>query len=47
LVSKGSDGRLDVANVESYVDLPETQIHGDLAHDIVFRDGEAVTLAGK
>jgi hypothetical protein len=47
LVSTGSDGRRDVGDESSYFTMPERIIHDEPWRDIVFRDGRAVTLAGK
>lgn len=47
LISPGSDGRLESQDLEVYFAMAETEIHDDPARDIVFRDGNPVTLAGK
>lgn len=47
LISRGSDGRLDVASPAAYFDLQRVDIRRQYAEDLVFRDGVAVTLAGK
>jgi len=47
LISRGSDGRLDVASAAAYFDLQRVDIRRQYAEDLVFRDGVAVTVAGK
>jgi hypothetical protein len=47
LISLGSDGKADVADPREYFRLPESVIHDEPWKDIVFRDGRAVTRAGK
>lgn len=47
LVSCGSDRRLDVPSVTEYFALAKVDIRGITWHDIVFRDGEAITNASK
>ncbi len=47
LVSLGSDGKLDVAQLKEYFNTPEQFIHGMPWKDIVFRDGHPITRAGK
>lgn len=47
LISHGSDGRLDVASPATYFDLQRVDIRRQYAEDLVFRDGTAVTVAGK
>jgi hypothetical protein len=47
LISKGSDGRLDVPDVRRYYSLAEADIREEPAHDIVWRDGLPITLVGK
>jgi hypothetical protein len=47
LISPGSDGRLDVASAAAYFDLERVDIRRQYANDLVFRDGVAVTMAGK
>ena len=47
LVSRGSDGQLDVASPAAYFDLQHVDIRRQYAKDLVFRDGAAVTAAGK
>ena len=47
VVSLGADGKLDVPDLAEYFQLAESEIHGQPSRDIVFRDGVAVTLAGK
>ncbi len=47
LVSRGSDGVLEHSSLADYFLLEARDIHGDSAADIVFRNGEAVTHAGK
>lgn len=47
LVSPGSDRRLESQDPGVYFAMPESEIHGNPARDIVFRDGNPVTLAGK
>jgi hypothetical protein len=47
LVSMGSDGKSDVAQPQDYFSMPEQIIHGAPWKDIVFREGHAVTRAGK
>jgi len=46
LISPGSDGRLEFPDL-AYFTMPETVTHDDPARDIVFRDGQRITLAGK
>lgn len=45
VVSLGSDGKLDVENINQYFTLKEQNILGDHPRDIVFRNGKPVTLA--
>ncbi len=45
VVSLGSDRVLDVGNIDAYFELAETDIVGQFARDIVFRDGKYVTIA--
>lgn len=47
LISRGSDGRLEVASPAAYFDLQRVDIRRQYAEDLVFRDGVAVTVAGK
>ena len=47
LISLGSDGRLDVEDASAYFSAPMSRVHGHSGRDLVFRDGQAVTLAGK
>lgn len=47
LISLGSDGRLDVEDADAYFTVPISHVHGNSERDLVFRDGQAVTLAGK
>lgn len=47
LVSMGSDGKSDVADPREYFSMPEQVIHDQPWRDIVFRDGQPVTRAGK
>jgi hypothetical protein len=47
LVSLGSDGKLDVAQLTAYFNTPEQVIHDMPWKDIVFRDGHPITRAGK
>lgn len=47
LISLGRDRKLDVPDPSVYFGLESTMIVGDLNRDIVFRDGVAVTNAGK
>jgi hypothetical protein len=45
-ISRGSDGKLE-KNRDAYFTMGVENIKGAWTKDIVFRDGEAVTLAGK
>jgi hypothetical protein len=47
LISRGSDGRLDLGSPSAYFDLQPCDIQGQYPRDIVFRDGIAITDAGK
>jgi hypothetical protein len=47
LVSRGSDGRLDVDTPARYFDQTPTDVREDAGKDIVFIDGKEVTNAGK
>lgn len=47
LVSTGSDGKQDFIDTKGYFALPERVMHGEAWRDIVFRDGQPVTRAGK
>jgi hypothetical protein len=47
LISLGSDRRLDVEDEGAYFTAPVSRVHGESEQDLVFRDGQAVTLAGK
>jgi hypothetical protein len=47
LISLGSDDRADFSNPEEYFTLPESFTHDKPWRDIVFRDGQAITHAGK
>lgn len=47
LISKGSNGKLDLENMNDYFILPSIAIHDMPAHDIVIRDGNYITDAGK
>jgi hypothetical protein len=47
LVSRGSDGKSDVTDPSEYFALSERIIHDEPWRDIVFRDGQPVTRAGK
>ncbi|MEP0774657.1 MAG: hypothetical protein HRF46_09900 [Acidobacteriota bacterium] len=47
LISRGSDGKLDLSDVSAYFTLSEADIKYQYSRDIVFRDGVAVTRAGK
>lgn len=47
LVSSGSDGVLEHPDLASYFDAAHEAIHNEPRRDIVFRNGEAVTEAGK
>jgi len=46
VISPGSDGKLE-KTVPEYFSMKTVNIRGSWAADIVFQDGEAVTLAGK
>ncbi len=46
VVSTGSDGQLDMKKGD-YFTMKPVNVKGAWAKDIVFRNGEAVTLAGK
>ncbi len=47
LISRGSDGKLDFSDVSDYFTLAEGDVSYHFARDIVFRNGTAVTGAGK
>lgn len=47
LISLGSDGKPDLGQEQNYFTLAEQSIHGAPWRDIVFRDGHAITRAGK
>ena len=47
LVSFGSDGRPDTTSTAAYFGMVESDIRRQTAHDIVLRDGKAITFAGK
>lgn len=47
LISRGSDGQLDVASPDVYFDEKEEFILGQPERDIVFRDGLPLKNAGK
>lgn len=47
LISTGSDGRLDLPTTADYFSLTESDVDGQYRRDIVFRNGQPVTLAGK
>jgi hypothetical protein len=47
LVSPGSDGKFESEDESYYLRLEQEDIRGISARDIVFRDGKAVTNAGK
>jgi hypothetical protein len=47
LVSPGSDGILESEDDAYYLQLEQEDIRGVSTRDIVFRDGKAVTNAGK
>jgi len=47
LVSPGSDGILESEDEAYYLQLEHEDIRGTAVRDIVFRDGKAVTNAGK
>jgi hypothetical protein len=47
LVSLGSDRKADVADLEEYFESPERSIRDEPWRDLIFRDGQPVTLAGK
>ena len=47
VVSPGSDGRLDFPTMDSYFTMGFADIRGKGRRDIVFRDGMAITEAGK
>jgi hypothetical protein len=47
LISLGSDRRLDVKDADAYFTESMRRVHGDSRRDLVFRDGQAITLAGK
>ncbi len=47
LVSLGSDGDLDVPSILEYFNLDPVKVHDDHAADLVFRNGKAITYAGK
>jgi len=47
LISTGSDGRLDVAEISEYLKLRDEVINGRPAHDIVILDGVPITRVGK
>ncbi len=45
LISPGSDRRLDFDDLDHYFEMEQENIVGDLARDIVFRDGNPITIA--
>lgn len=47
LLSKGSDNKMDLANIVEYMNAGEVDVHGKAEKDIVFRDGKCITRAGK
>lgn len=47
LVSPGEDGKLDLASLDDYFGVPVSSVHGLGGKDIVFRDGQPVTMGGK
>lgn len=47
LISLGSDGKLDIPDPHFYFNDKPRNIIGQLERDIIFRDGVAVTDAGK
>ena len=47
LISLGSDAELDVSTPSAYFALEAQDVHDSTEADLVFRDGEAVTYAGK
>jgi hypothetical protein len=47
LVSPGSDGVLEHPDLDDYFAQSASDVHDDSRRDIVFRDGEAITRAGK
>lgn len=47
LISAGSDKAFDVADLNAYFELKRHEVRSDPRKDIVFRDGDLVTLAGK
>lgn len=47
VISLGSDSQLDVRDSDAYFTVPKCRVHGKSQRDLVFRDGEAITLAGK
>lgn len=47
LVSYGADGSSDVRTPDEYFVMASTDIRDDVRKDIVVRDGELVTFAGK
>jgi hypothetical protein len=47
LVSLGADRQLDVPSIDEYFQLERQDITDDPDRDIVFRDGEAITIAAR
>lgn len=47
LISLGSDGVAGVRNLSDYWKLPPSDIRTDSRKDIVFRDGESITMGGR
>ena len=47
LISRGSDGRLDSPNPAAYFAMTPHEVWSDPTRDIVVRDGDFITRAGK
>ncbi len=47
LISQGSDAKLDLSDASAYFTLAEADVCRQYSRDIVFRNGTAVTRAGK
>jgi hypothetical protein len=45
VLSPGKDGMLDVSDVSEYFEMETEDVVGQLDRDIVFRDGQPVTIA--
>lgn len=47
LISLGSDAVADVRNLSDYWRVPPSDIRADSRRDIVFRDGQSITMGGR